>query len=152
MSDVDKYHCKNIMSKHHRHSKKRHNTTASQHFALKDVEWCSNVSRDATGVDCTLLLLEKAKISTESDDQRELLIEELRCRDIDVDNKTKISILKKLLIDNKHPNPATDSSDKKHFLPKFLAETDWMRDNLSDTLAKIVAMREVNLIVYGDHR
>ena len=53
----------------------------------------------------------------------------------------KITVLKKLLIDDEHPNPTTDPNEKKFFLPKFLTATDWMKDNLSETLAKIVGVR-----------
>ena len=46
-----------------------------------------------------------------------------------------------MLIDNCKPNTTTDPNEKKHFFPKFLTATDWMKDNVSEKLAKIVCMR-----------
>ena len=62
-------------------------------------------------------------------------------RGADVDVKEKITVIKKMLLDNECPNPTTDPNEKKYSLPKFLTATDWMKDNLTDALAKIVAMR-----------
>ena len=74
-------------------------------------------------------------------DHRELLLEELRSRGMQVKNKEKVTVLKKLLINNECPNPTIDPNEKTFFLPKFLTATDWMKDNLSETLAKIVGVR-----------
>ena len=55
--------------------------------------------------------------------------------------KEKITVMKKLSIDNECPNPTTDPNEKKYFLPKFLTATDWIKDHLSEMLANIVDMR-----------
>ena len=62
-------------------------------------------------------------------------------RGVNVDANEKITTMKETLLDNEHPNPTTDPNEKNHFLPKCLTAMDWMKDNLTDTLAKIVPMR-----------
>ena len=51
--------------------------------------------------------------------------------------KEKITILKKMLLENEYPNPMVDQNEMKFFLPKFLTTIDQSKDNLSDTLVKI---------------
>ena len=102
----------------------------------------SNAHINATGAEHAPLLLGKVQLGTAHDDQRDLLLEELRTRGVDADVKEKITVLKNVLIENEHPNPTTNTNDKKHFLPKFLTATDWMKDDLFDALAKIEMLRE----------
>ena len=49
----------------------------------------------------------------------------------------KVTILKKILLDNKYLNPTTDPNEIKLFHLRFLTAADWSKDNLSNTLVKI---------------
>ena len=93
------------------------------------------------GAEYAPLLTGKVQIGTVLNDQRQSLLEELRLRGADVDTKEKITATKNMLLGNECPNPTIYPNEKKCFLPKFLVATDWMTDNLTDTLAKIVDMR-----------
>ena len=74
-------------------------------------------------------------------------MEELAIRRIDIDKKEKIIVLKKLLVENKYPNPTTHPNDKKYFLPKLLIAINWIKDNLDNTLLKIVEVHRSRLVV-----
>ena len=58
-------------------------------------------------------------------------------RGVDVEPKELMTKLKQKLIDHEHEN-TTSTNAKKHFFPRFLAATDWHRDHLEETMAKIV--------------
>ena len=85
-----------------------------------------------TGVDYAPLLLGKVQLGNAHNTQRELMIEELFLRNIIVDPKETIT---------NHPN-CNDYKNKKFFLPKLLAATDWTKDVIADTLLKIKAIRD----------
>ena len=63
-------------------------------------------------------------------------MEELILRRLVVNPKELITHLKKMLIENEYQGE-TDANNKKCFYPRFLTATDWQRDRLDDTLAKI---------------
>ena len=54
--------------------------------------------------------------------------------------KEMITVLKKILLENKYLNPTADENKMKFFLPKFLTTIDQSDNNLSNTLAKIGAL------------
>ena len=141
-ADANKECCRRVMNKHHHHSEQCHGVTVSRCVANKDLKLRSNATRDATGVNCIPILLGKVQIGTIHNDQREILLQELRYIGVTVDKKTMISDLKKILIDDEHPDSKTDTNYKKFLLPKFLTATDWMKYNLDDALTKIFVMRE----------
>ena len=117
----------------------------NKHVQLKNKECRSNAQMSITGAEFTPLLLGKVQLGTVHNDQRDLMLEELRIRCVDADVKEKITVMKKRLIANEHHNPTTDPNDKKCFLPRFLNAADWMKDNIVETLAKIVVIhRERN--------
>ena len=100
-----------------------------------------NASMQITGVEYTPLLLGQVQIGNIHNTQRELLIEELMLRGLTVNPKELITWLKKMLVDNEYPGK-TDLNDKKYFYPRFLTATDWQKDRLDDTLAKIDKIRK----------
>ena len=141
VSNADKQHSKNVMNKEHHYKKKGHSVAVDKCAQLKNKERRSNAQMSIACVEHAPLLLGKVQLGTVHNDQRDLVLEELSLRNIDVDVKEKITVMKKLLIENEHPNPTVDPNDKKCFLPKFLTAMDWMKDNLNETLAKIVVIR-----------
>ena len=74
------------------------------------------------------------------------MLEKLGLKGIDVSEKEKITVMKRLLIENYHPSPKTEPYDKKKFLTKFIMATDWMKYNLSDALAQIFVIRQERII------
>ena len=74
-----------------------------------------------SGAEHMPLLLGQAQIGTMRSSQQELLIEELLMRGLTVNPKELITRLKKMLVDNEHPEK-TDPNDKKHFILAFLLQ------------------------------
>jgi len=140
VSEGDKQYSKDIMDQKHHYKKKRHEIIVSKYIQRKDKERRSNATV-ASGIEYTPLLLGKVQLGTVHNDQRELLIEELRLRGVEVNVKEKITVMKKMLLINEYPNSTADPNEMKFFLPKFLTATAWLRDNLSDTLAMINDIR-----------
>ena len=100
--------------------KKRHSTTIQRFIDSKDKTKRPNKAMVATGIDYTPLLLGKVQLGSIHNDQRELLIEELHVWGTRVDRKERITVLKKLLIDDECKNSSIDPSQRKGFMPRFL--------------------------------
>ena len=57
-------------------------------------------------------------------------------RRLTIDPKDFIAKMKKILVDNEH-HSTNDSITKKYFISRFLTATNWKRDHLDKTMAKI---------------
>ena len=58
--------------------------------------------------------------------------------------KEKITILKKIFLENEYLNPSVDQNEIKFFLLVFLTIIDQSKDNLSDILVKIICLSTEN--------
>ena len=134
---VEDIECSKIaLSKNNHCHCKRQQGTIDKYALSKIISKRPNAAMKISGVERTPLLLSQVQIGTIHSTQRELLMEELMLRGLITNQKELITRLKKMLIDNEHPGE-TDANKKKHLCPRFLTATDWQRDRLDDTLAKI---------------
>lgn len=82
------------MMKENHHCKRRQSETAHKCLETKDKTKRGNAAMQTTGANCAPMMEGKVQIGNAHNNQRELLIEELRLRGITVDPKEKITEIK----------------------------------------------------------
>ena len=131
---------KTVLSKETHYYHKRQQGTVPKYTQLKNKSKRPNAAITISGVEYTPLLLGQVQIGTIHSSQWELLVEELMIRSIHTEPKELITKLKQKLMDHEHPN-TTNTNAKKYFFPRLFTATDWHRDRLEETLAKIMNVR-----------
>jgi hypothetical protein len=137
-------HCREVLSKKNHFKKRRHDDTLQKYSNLMNKEKRDNTAMQVKGVHYTPLILGKVQLGKITNAQRELLIEELKMRNITVSRNELITKMKAMLIADEHPN-TSDEKLKKFFFPKLLTAADWSKDNLEATLVKIEELRSCRL-------
>ena len=111
-----------ILSKESHYHNKHQQDAVTKHTSLKRKSKSPNAAMTIDGVEHTPLFLGQVQIGTIHSSQREMLIDWLMIREVDMDPKDLITKLKKKLEEDENEN-VTDPTIKKCFFQLFLTAT-----------------------------